>query len=71
MPDAWRVSRRETLSEALAAIKSIGSIVSQITILPGGCVQISIVQPDWVSVDPSPATQLAWLDVHSLELRNA
>lgn len=71
MSNGSRVIRRETLSETLAAIKSIGSSVERITLLPGGSVQISISEPDRKSVMPSPATQLAWRDVQSMELRNA
>ncbi|QGY81776.1 hypothetical protein [Sphingorhabdus lacus] len=71
MSNGSRLIRRETLLETLAAIKSTGSSVDQITLLPGGSVQISIVKPDHKIVVPSPATQLAWRDVQVLEKRNA
>jgi hypothetical protein len=64
MPTASRIIRRETLSDTLAAIKSMGFTTGQITILPGGSVQISIGEPDHKPAAPSPESLLAWHDAY-------
>ena len=64
MPTASRVIRRETLSDTLAAIKSMGFTTGQITILPGGSVQISIGEPEHKPAAKSPDIQIAWHDAY-------